>query len=188
MIFVEKEYLSNKYIQLYAPEHPHCNSSGYIYEHRYIVELKLDRYLNTYESVHHIDLNKENNNPENLIVFRTHNDHKRFHNYKYETYSILQLVNLGCIIEHKDGSFSCPKKTNVKKECKYCGKPFSTEIGSSYSFCSLECKKNSKIKNLPSVSYISTLVDLGMSNYKISKICECTQKVVSQIIKENNLR
>ena len=92
---MEKEFLSNKYIQLYAPEHPHCNSSGYIYEHRYIVELKLDRYLNAYESVHHIDLNKENNNPENLIVFRTHSDHKRFHNYKYETYSILQLVNLG---------------------------------------------------------------------------------------------
>lgn len=185
---MEKEYLSSKYIQLYAPEHPHCNSSGYIYEHRYIVELKLDRYLNTYESVHHIDLNKENNNPENLIVFRTHNDHKRFHNYKYETYSILQLVNLGCIIEHKDGSFSCPKKTNVKKECKYCGKPFSTEIGSSYSFCSLECRKNSKIKNLPSVSYISTLVDLGMSNYKIAKICECTQKVISDIITKNKLR
>lgn len=41
---------------------------GWIYEHRHVAEQKIGRRLKKSESVHHIDGDKENNNPENIEV------------------------------------------------------------------------------------------------------------------------
>ena len=57
----------NGYWNIHYPKHP-CASSGYIKEHRLIMEKKLNRYLNKNEHVHHIDYNKTNNKINNLIV------------------------------------------------------------------------------------------------------------------------
>lgn len=56
------------YILVYCPAHPNAKSKGHIYEHRYVVELYLGRYLEKNEFVHHIDGNKSNNNIENLDI------------------------------------------------------------------------------------------------------------------------
>lgn len=48
--------------------------------HRVVAESILGRPLRKGEVVHHIDLNKRNNKPENLIVFRTQAEHVRYHN------------------------------------------------------------------------------------------------------------
>lgn len=68
----------NGYIQIYMPEHPQCNSRGYIYEHRLIMEKNIGRYLEKYEVVHHIDFNKCNNNISNLMIV-TPQEHIRLH-------------------------------------------------------------------------------------------------------------
>lgn len=47
-------------------DHPNANKRGYIPEHRYIMTKKIGRPLKKYEVVHHIDGNKENNDPNNL--------------------------------------------------------------------------------------------------------------------------
>lgn len=47
--------------------------------HRIVAEKMLGRKLRKGEVVHHIDGNKRNNDPSNLIVFKTQADHVRYH-------------------------------------------------------------------------------------------------------------
>lgn len=53
-------------------------SSGLIYEHRYILEQKLGRYLESYETAHHINENKLDNSPENIELINT-KEHNSYH-------------------------------------------------------------------------------------------------------------
>lgn len=47
--------------------------------HRVVAEQMLGRKLKPGETVHHIDGNKRNNDPENLIVFNSRAEHTWFH-------------------------------------------------------------------------------------------------------------
>lgn len=49
------------------------------YEHRRVMENKLRRPLKNGEVVHHVNQNKLDNRPENLIVFKSQKDHRLFH-------------------------------------------------------------------------------------------------------------
>ena len=71
---------NNGYWMLYKPEHPH-SWQGYVYEHRLVVEKIIGRPLDPDESVHHIDGDKLNNKPVNLIAFRNHSTHLRWHRH-----------------------------------------------------------------------------------------------------------
>lgn len=51
--------------------------------HRWVAELKLGRKLKPGEVVHHIDLNKRNNRPSNLMIFPSHKEHLEWHK-KYD--------------------------------------------------------------------------------------------------------
>lgn len=59
------------YILEHAPWHPEASPrEGYVRQHRLVAELfLLQRSLLREEIVHHIDENKQNNDPENLMVF-----------------------------------------------------------------------------------------------------------------------
>ena len=70
-------------------QHPFVNNDGYIPEHRLIAEKYLlndsnsviidgKRYLTLEFDVHHIDFNRLNNNPQNLIIM-TKGEHKALH-------------------------------------------------------------------------------------------------------------
>lgn len=69
---------SNGYVEIIVPGHPATNARGYVYEHRIVAEKKLGRYLRSDEVVHHIDGNKTNNSPDNLIVL-SNEDHATLH-------------------------------------------------------------------------------------------------------------
>lgn len=70
--------LAHGYWLILKPDHPHCNSRGYIFEHRLRMEEYLGRYLTEEEEIHHLDMNKENNRIGNLMLFATNAEHKRY--------------------------------------------------------------------------------------------------------------
>lgn len=76
------------YVLVYDPEHENAMKSekwsGYIYLHIKTATEKYGRSLLEDEEVHHIDMNKSNNNPENLVILKKlvhvqiHNAMKRY--------------------------------------------------------------------------------------------------------------
>lgn len=136
----------NTYRHVYAPNHPHARQNGCIYEHRAVVEEKIGRILTLDEVIHHMDGNKRNNDPDNLIIFRTNSDHSRFH----ET---------GVLVEHDDGTFTSPPLT---KNCAQCGTPFRYDAKDA-KFCTPQCVSLSQRKTVrPDKDVlIKTLMDFG---------------------------
>lgn len=63
------------YVLLHKPDHPDCNSNGYIREHRLVAESVLGRRLTKTEVVHHINDVRDDNRPENLTVFESNAIH-----------------------------------------------------------------------------------------------------------------
>lgn len=63
------------YVLISAVDHPACNTSGHVYEHRLVMEKHLGRYLTELEVVHHIDGNRSNNSIENLYLYSSQAEH-----------------------------------------------------------------------------------------------------------------
>lgn len=99
---------------------------GWIYEHRYLMEKHLGRYLTSFEVVHHKDHNKMNNSIDNLEVL-SGEEHSKIHG------------------EHSLASY-------VEIECPVCSKIFKKRknkthlVRKNYSatYCSRRCSGKSK--------------------------------------------
>lgn len=120
--------MNNGYIEITMPEHPNARNNGTIYEHRLVAEGKLGRLLKKTEVVHHLDENRSNNSPDNLIVFRTNGDHSRFH-------------KTGVKQEMDDGTYICPISDSRIAQCEYCQKYYIKERNKKKNkhYCSHEC-------------------------------------------------
>jgi len=69
----------NGRMKILMPEHPAAQTSGYVPEHRIIMEQKIGRLLKLTEVVHHIDGNRSNNDPSNLMLFSSTAEHTAYH-------------------------------------------------------------------------------------------------------------
>lgn len=102
-------------------EHPLATgNSGRVLFHRHIASIKLGRWIRPEEVVHHIDENKENNNPSNLEVL-TRAEHSRIH--------------------------AQSRCTRVVKVCKFCKLEFGVLPSRTDEYCSPKCYNADKIKD-----------------------------------------
>ena len=66
------------YIQAYCPDHPNAHKDGYVMLHVVMMERSIGRYLNSDETVHHINHNKADNRISNLRLMTKH-EHLSMH-------------------------------------------------------------------------------------------------------------
>jgi hypothetical protein len=64
------------YRLVYCPEHPNCQKSGFILEHRLVMERHIGRFLKREERVHHINKIKTDNRIINLQLFANESEHQ----------------------------------------------------------------------------------------------------------------
>ena len=76
---------SNGYVLIKVGfEHHLADIRGYAYEHRLVGEAKLGRRLRDGELVHHVDENKQNNDPDNLVVVESNAEHFLHHRKRHD--------------------------------------------------------------------------------------------------------
>lgn len=172
MAYQEKQSTRSGYFYHYNREFQKLT-----YIHRKIAETKIGRTLFDGEVVHHIDGNKENNDPDNLMVFKSNGDHVRFHNLSPSTREIFLL---------SDGSYICRVKPS--KPCPICGVLFNpSHVGTKREqrYCSHSCAaKSSKTKKIEAKKtraeihkqiwnkpMVEIAKDFGVSDTAIKKIC-----------------
>lgn len=139
------------YKDLYVPNSDKTRANKNILEHRKKASLILGRDIKSTEVVHHIDENPGNNDLNNLMVFKSQADHRRFHSGHYSE------------LRQQNNVWEClPIKYN--KICPNCHKEFCANNPRAV-YCSLECCWSSKkvVPRLPKEILLQQVIKDGYS-------------------------
>lgn len=169
----------NGYKMIYLPDHPSAYTSdnwkGWVYEHRVVAEKTLGRYLSEEEVVHHLDCNRDNNSPENLLVLPNQAMHIRLH----------QWIDAGCTIHPSYEPKVSTYYGRPKPSCKVCGEPVSEHFGV---YCSIECRAsdNRKVKERPSKDELVSLIE-SMGYLQVGKLYGVSDNSIRKWVKSHGL-
>ncbi len=164
----KKRILTNGYVQVISDDkQKNFDITDYEYEHKIVAEEKvIKRKLRDEEVVHHLDGNRSNNSPDNLLVIEE-SQHLKLHSWMNKNVIIpkpeyKERMDLGCI------------------RCLNCEFP----ISNGFSYCSSKCYKefSNKKSKIPSKKYLIELLEensklkigemFGVSNVTIKKWCK----------------
>lgn len=90
--------MPGKYHRVHLASHPKANNWGYVKRCWVVAEAKIGRYLLPGEVVHHINGDKSDDSPDNLLVISS-KEHSRIH--AIERKSHLNLTSFGTGEDHK---------------------------------------------------------------------------------------
>lgn len=163
----------NGYVVVFAPEHPKAMKGetwdGYVYEHILIAEEMIDRPLREGEVVHHLDSNRSNNSPDNLLTL-SGPMHTKLHTW-LDKHTIIpnekqtERINKGCI------------------RCLICSKP----ISAGFIYCSPRCSTISQRKDaIPDKETLSKEV-LETSLIKLGKKYNVSDNTVRRWCKDYSI-
>jgi len=112
-----------EYVVVRIPGHPFAMRRGWVYEHRWLTEKRLGRYLKPSELVHHDNESKKDNRGENLKL-TSRSEHTAHHNPKRHRI----LVCDSCGVKFKRIFSQCSEKRGTKESfcsrpCRNSGKP-----------------------------------------------------------------
>lgn len=171
-------YIKKGYQIINMPEHHLASKTGDVSVHRAVAEEKIGRQLKPEEIIHHIDENKLNNDPNNLMVFASNAEHVKYHMaIKYNNKYFLKQI---------DNIWYCEVKLKTStKKCAICNKPIPF-LNKRY--C-LECYKEENSKHIPSQKILEELIqkcsyeeigrEYGVTGKTVKKWCD------KYIIKKN---
>lgn len=74
-----KSSIPNTYVMVKASDHPNATSTGWVPEHRLVMESHIGRFLNKSEIVHHVNMIKDDNSIENLFLCSGAKQHRDSH-------------------------------------------------------------------------------------------------------------
>ena len=176
--------ISNGYKLIYRPNHPGSykggNWDGYSYEHRFIMECELGRLIQKGEEVHHLDFNRFNNNPGNLILLSIEH-HRRLHAHAYSS-GIEELLT-GIKNDRPPGFDN--HSTGEVKYCSICEKVL---YDSRMKTCSSECdlKARRLLSKIPELEIV--LADLKDSNFvQVGKKYGVSDNAIRKFLKTNDI-
>lgn len=94
----------NGYKEIWVGRSRTGSSTGYVKEHRLLLEARRGKLLKDSEVVHHVDGDKTNNSTKNLYVCANHREHRQVHS-KLERVA-MELVRSGAIkFDHTTGLY-----------------------------------------------------------------------------------
>lgn len=144
--------ITSGYLWFYDPNHCLAYCNGMVYLHRHVASVKIGRWLDSEEHVHHIDGDKTNNCQSNLQIVSS-SEHSKMHHPK----TLSNIVCPVCLNEFKI----------IKSDRKY---------------CSMKCYRKIKPNRCPSKEELITLIKdgsyvgvgkiLGVSDNAVKKWCK----------------
>lgn len=100
----KKRSESNTHLMVKQKDHPCANNHGFVAQHRLIMEKSIGRLLKPEEQVHHINLLKDDNRLENLVLFSGPSEHFKSHGTLNKC--VAKLIESGAIVfDRKTNSY-----------------------------------------------------------------------------------